>query len=182
MRLAPCLIVISVLLVGACSPALNWRTVALTDAPLSLMLPCKPDRATRDVAWGGRSIALSMVGCQAEGATYTLAHVTVEQPQDAPSVMTDWQQALYRQLQMPGAWQSMPGEPLVMPGTLELPQARQVQWQGKNSQGQPVYADARWFARTQGYQVRVYQAMVLSPNGPVAVTALESFVQGLQLR
>ncbi|QMV71460.1 hypothetical protein HS961_00655 [Comamonas piscis] len=180
MTLARCLI-FSAALLGACSPALNWRSVALDDVPLALMLPCKPDRAVRDVAWGTQQLSVSMVGCEADGATYTLAHAVV-QPQDAAVVMGDWQKALYQQLQIPDAWQPLPGQVLVWPGTLELPQARQVQWQGKNAQGKTVYADARWFARTQGQQVRIYQAMVLAPGKPVAATALQSFVQGLQLR
>lgn len=39
-------------LFAACSPALNWRSISLADAPLSLELPCKPDYAVRDVDWG----------------------------------------------------------------------------------------------------------------------------------
>lgn len=176
-----CLILTAALL-GACSPALNWRAVALDDAPLELMLPCKPDRAVRELPWGTQQLSVSMVGCEADGATYAVAHVAVVQPQDAAAVMTGWQQALYQQLQMPDAWQPLPGQNLVWPGTLELPQARQVHWQGKNAQGETAYVDARWFARTQGPQVRVYQAMVLAPGKPVAAAALESFVRGLQLR
>jgi hypothetical protein len=171
----------TIALLVACSPALNWRAVALDDAPLALMLPCKPDRAVRDVAWGGQQLSVSMVGCEADGATYTLAHAVV-QSQDTAVVMGDWQKALHQQLQIPDAWQPLPGQALVWPGTLELPQARQVQWQGKNAQGKTVYVDARWFARTQGQQVRIYQAMVLAPDKPVAATALQSFAQGLQLR
>lgn len=181
MTMARCLILTAALL-GACSPALNWRAVALDDAPLELMLPCKPDRAVRKLPWGTQQLSVSMVGCEADGATYTLAHVAAGQPQDAAAIMTDWQKALHQQLQMPDAWQPLPGQAFVWPGTLELPQARQLQWQGKNGQGQAVYADARWFARTEGPQLRVYQAMVLSPGKPVAAAALQGFVQGLQLR
>ena len=181
MPLARCLILSTALLLAACSPALNWRVVALADAPLDLLLPCKPDRAVRDVVWGTQTLAVSMVGCQAEGATYALAHVALALPQDAAAVMADWQKALHQQLQMADAWQPLPGKNLVLSGTLELPQARQVQWQGRNGTGQAVYADARWFARTEGQQVRVYQALVLSA-APLADGALQSFVKGLQLR
>ncbi|MEJ5152717.1 hypothetical protein [Comamonas sp. MYb396] len=181
MPLARRLILTTALLLAACSPALNWRVVALADAPLDLMLPCKPDRAVRDVAWGAQTLAVSMVGCQAGGATYALAHVALAQPQDAATVLTDWQKALHQQLQRTDAWQPLPGQAFVLPGTLELPQARQLQWQGRDGQGQTVYANARWFARSEGPQVRVYQALVLSP-GPLAAEALQSFVKGLQLR
>ncbi|MBV4423640.1 hypothetical protein, partial [Clostridium tyrobutyricum] len=35
------------LLIAGCSPALNWRTVPLPEADLTITLPCKPDQATR---------------------------------------------------------------------------------------------------------------------------------------
>ena len=37
------------LLIAGCSPALNWRTVPLPEADLTITLPCKPDQATRTV-------------------------------------------------------------------------------------------------------------------------------------
>lgn len=181
MPLARRLILTTAMLLAACSPALNWRVVRLADAPLDLMLPCKPDRAVRELAWGTQTLAVSMVGCKADGATYALAHVALAQPQDAASVMVDWQKALHQQLQIADAWQPLPGETFVLPGTLALPLARQLQWQGRNDQGRTVYANARWFARAEGPQVRVYQALVLSAE-PLAAEALQSFVQGLQLR
>ena len=170
----------ALLLLAACSPALNWRTVALADAPLTVMLPCKPDQAVRDVDWGAGSVPLSMVGCEAGGATWAVSHVLLGQPQDAPQVLERWQQALQKQLQL--APSSLAGEPFLIKGGLELPQAVKVEWVGRNAKGSAVVADARWFARLEGNGVRVYQVMVLSPGQPVAGAERDTFVQGLQLR
>lgn len=167
-------------LLAACSPALNWRSIALADAPLTLMLPCKPDHAVRDVDWGTGKQQLSMVGCQADGATWVVSHVLLAQPQEAPAMLTRWQQALQKQLQMPEA--APAGSPFVLQGALELPQAVQVQWQGRDAQGAAVVADARWWVRLEGSGARVYQAIVLSPRQPVPLAARDTFVQGLQLR
>ena len=167
-------------LLAACSPALNWRSISLADAPLSLELPCKPDYAVRDVDWGAGKQQLSMAGCQADGATWAVSHVLLAQPQEAPAVLTRWQQALQNQLQLPP--DTPAGVVFLLKGALELPQAVQVQWQGRDAQGAPVVADARWWARLEGTGVRVYQAIVLSPRQPVAVAARDTFVQGLQLR
>ena len=38
-----------------CSPALNWRSVPLPDAGITITLPCKPDHATRTVVPEGAS-------------------------------------------------------------------------------------------------------------------------------
>ena len=167
-------------LLAACSPALNWRSISLADAPLSRVLPCKPDYAVRDVDWGAGKQQLSMAGCQADGATWAVSHVLLAQPQEAPAVLTRWQQALQNQLQLPP--DTPAGVVFLLKGALELPQAVQVQWQGRDAQGAPVVADARWWARLEGTGVRVYQAIVLSPRQPVAVAARDTFVQGLQLR
>ena len=48
-------------LLAACSPALNWRSISLADAPLSLVLPCKPDYAVRDVDWGAGKQQLMVI-------------------------------------------------------------------------------------------------------------------------
>ena len=169
----------ALVLLAACSPALNWRTVALADAPLTVMLPCKPDQAVRDVDWGAGRVPLSMVGCEAGGATWAVSHVLLGQPQDAPAVLERWQRALQKQLQLPATIPA--GEPYLIKGGLELPQAMKVEWDGRNAKGGAVVADVRWFARLEGSGVRVYQAMVLSPGQPVAPTARDTFVQGLQL-
>ena len=59
---------------AACSPALNWRTVALPEAALTITLPCKPDHATRKVELAGTPVDLSMVGCEADGASTRHIH------------------------------------------------------------------------------------------------------------
>ena len=38
---------VGALTLSACSPAQNWRDVALEGTPLKVQLPCKPDRTTR---------------------------------------------------------------------------------------------------------------------------------------
>ena len=168
------------IVLGACSPTLNWRTVDVSGTPLSVMLPCKPDQATREVDWGKGPQPLAMLGCEAGGATWAVSHLLVAQPTDAPAVAEQWQQALQKQLQLAPA--ASAGEAFLIKNGLELPQARHASWQGRDAQGEAVYADARWFVRLEGSGARAYQAMVLSPGKPVADDAIASFAAGLQLR
>ena len=167
-------------LLAACSPTFNWRSVAVTGTPLTATLPCKPDHAVREVDWGAGQVPLTMLGCKAGGATFTVSHLHVASPTDAPVVLERWQQALQKQLQLaPG---TPAGEAFLIKNGLELPQARHASWQGRNAQGDAVYADVRWFVRLEGSGARVYQAMVLSPGKPVAADVITSFADGLQLR
>ena len=57
----------------ACSPALNWRSVSVPEAALQAMLPCKPEQAVRTVELAGAPLAMSMWGCDADGATFAVS-------------------------------------------------------------------------------------------------------------
>ena len=61
------------LALAACSPAFNWREVRPENTRLSLLLPCKPDKAQKVVPLGGKPTVLSMLGCEAEGMTFAVA-------------------------------------------------------------------------------------------------------------
>jgi hypothetical protein len=58
-----------------CTPAFNWREVSFDGLPVSALLPCKPDRGTRSVPLAGAPREMMMAGCQAGGATFTVAVV-----------------------------------------------------------------------------------------------------------
>lgn len=60
----------------ACSPALNWRQMDLTEADgLRMRWPCKPDRVERSLRLDGLESPLRMVmwSCEAAGATWVLS-------------------------------------------------------------------------------------------------------------
>ncbi len=65
-------------LLAGCTPAFNWRDVAFDGLPVSALLPCKPDRATRTVPLAGAPRQMVMAGCEAGGATFTVAVVAVQ--------------------------------------------------------------------------------------------------------
>ena len=64
-------------LLVACSPALNWRTTQLKDAPLQVLLPCDPQTASRPVELGLGQVQMSVLGCEAQGATYAVSSFAV---------------------------------------------------------------------------------------------------------
>ena len=86
------------LLLAGCSPALNWRTVPLTEAGLTITLPCKPDQATRTVELAGAPVALAMVGCDADGATFAVSHAALPDPAQVGTALTHWRAAVLARL------------------------------------------------------------------------------------
>jgi hypothetical protein len=73
----------------ACTPAFNWRDVAFEGLPVAALLPCKPDRATRTVPLAGAQRQMVMAGCQAGGAMFTVAVVTVTDSGQAAQVLSE---------------------------------------------------------------------------------------------
>ena len=86
------------LLIAGCSPALNWRTVPLPEADLTITLPCKPDQATRTVELAGAPVELSMVGCDADGATFAVSHAALADPAQVGAALTHWRAAMLARL------------------------------------------------------------------------------------
>ncbi len=77
-RVAHFLIVIGLALTAlACTPAFNWRDVVFEGLPVAALLPCKPDRGERTVPLAGAPRQMVMAGCEAGGATFTVAVVNV---------------------------------------------------------------------------------------------------------
>jgi hypothetical protein len=76
----------------ACSPALNWRQVVEVPMGLGMLLPCKPDRARREVPMGGQPTTLTMLGCEADGQMFAVSMARLPSATDMPRVLTAWQQ------------------------------------------------------------------------------------------
>lgn len=162
---------------AACSPALNWRTVPLPEAALTITLPCKPDHATRSVELAGAPVDLSMVGCEADGATFAVSHATLADPAQAGAALAHWHAAVLARL---GGTQAQTGEqPFVPRGALPLPQSVRAVAQGQGPDGRAVAAQAVWFARSVGPQMRLYHAVVYTPKPRPEVA--DTFFTGLVL-
>jgi hypothetical protein len=140
----------------ACSPALNWREVRPDGVNLTLLLPCKPDRASKTVRLDGRDTVLSMTGCEADGAMFALARTDVADASRAAQVLAQWQSlTLAQNAQVPGAD--------------ALPQPVVVSARGSHPDGQAVEGRALYFARGS----QLFQAVVYAPR--VSSEAAETF-------
>ena len=168
----------SMLALAACSPALNWRSVTLSDAGLALTLPCKPEYASRPVDLGTGAVPLAMVGCEADGATFAVSHMPLAEAAQAGAMLARWQAAVQA-----GMRASQPAAPVAFVPTraLAVPQSVRLQAQGQAPGGSAVTVDAVWFARLEGGQARLYHAAVYAPRRTTATTA-DTFFASLALQ
>ena len=128
------------LLLGGCSPALNWRSVTLEG--LQATLPCKPDQAQRPVSLAGMELTLSMVGCEADGGLYAISHTRLAQGVQAQAVIDAWRM---QALQAMGSTALPSTTPL--PGLGLRPALTVYQASGNNPRGQAVQARWTWVQR-----------------------------------
>ena len=64
---------IAAVVLSACQPALDWRTVSLPQTGLEGVLPCRPGTFERTVRLGSGTTSMFMLSCEASGVTYGLS-------------------------------------------------------------------------------------------------------------
>jgi len=146
----------------ACSPAFNWRDVRLENSRLSLLLPCKPDKAQKTVPLGGQPTVLTMTGCDAGGATFAVAVADLGDAAKVAPVLAQWQAlSLANMKASPQATQLVA---LKLPGATSQAPAVLVKAQGQRADGSAVTGQAAYFAQgSQVFQVVLY-AREISPD------------------
>ena len=162
---------------SACYPAFNWREIRPQGTALSLLLPCKPDKAERTVPLGGRPTSLTLLGCDAGDLTFAVSVAELGNAGDAASALAQWQRATLGNMkaapQAEGAAASR-AAPLKVIGAATQPPAVLVQARGQRADGRAVSGQAAYFA--QGSQV--FQAVVYADKIPQEVA--ETFFSSLK--
>ena len=164
----------AVLLLGACSPTFNWREVPIGgEGELVALLPCKPDRARRDLPLADRSVPVTMIGCEAGGATFAVALASAEDAAQADGWLAAWMRQAHAQ------WAGARIEEHA--ASVNHAAAAPAPWR-LEAAGAPPQQQVRqlWFAhRQRNGAVSLYQATVLGT--PSAQEAAQTFFEGLRL-
>ena len=171
-RLATLALAAAALTLTACSPSLNWRQVRSDAAPLTLLLPCKPDRAQKEVPLGGVPVTLSMLGCEADGVTFAVSVADIGDTTRASAVLAQWQALTLAHMRA----QAPNLQPAKVPGAGTDPAPVRVQARGQQADGRAVEGQALYFARGS----LLVQAVVYAPR--IAPEAADTFFGGLALQ
>ncbi len=164
------------LLLAACSPSLNWRQVrlkpeggaAVAEAAgsgagvLQALLPCKPDQAARRQSMAGYDVAMTMLGCEADGGLFTIAVAEPGSRQALAAVLAQWQTHLLAAVHAQGASR----KPFLLKGADAQPEGTQLLARGRQDaatppttgerSGEALVVQAVWFVRG----ARLYHAAV----------------------
>lgn len=160
------------LCLAGCSPTLNWRQVNPEGVDMSLLLPCKPDRASKSVPLGGRETRLSMTGCEAGGATYALSVAELADAGAVAEVLSQWQTQMLSHMRADLSTQQR--KSMTLAGA-DGPAPVLVSARGAHPEGQAIEGRALFFARG----ARVFQAVIYGPR--ISADAAETFFGGMKL-
>ena len=162
------------MLISACTPTLNWREVRLQSpdgSTLKAELPCKPDAATRKQQLSDIQIELSMMGCMAGDATFTLSRIPVLDPLSAPKILSAWQAAAETNVKAGPT----PKTAVTVSGAGAWPPAGRVTLAGTATQAHII-----WFAKQTNKGLTLYQAALYGK--PPSNEAINTFFESLRIQ
>jgi hypothetical protein len=157
---------------AACSPTFNWREVRAEPTPLKAMLPCKPDKAARNVPMAGREVSLQVLGCDTGGATFAVMFADLGDAGRADETLAQWKTASLSNMRGTTSQES----PFMPDGALALPQSLQVVATGQRADGSKVESQAAYFAHGR----HVFQAVIYA--GQLKPEVAEPFFSGLKFQ
>lgn len=86
------------ILLSACSPTFNWRTVHGTNAPYSVLLPAKPTVLSRLINLDGTQITMTMTAAEVEDTVFAVGNATIPKTTQAQAALNAMKIALLRNL------------------------------------------------------------------------------------
>jgi len=79
--------------ITACSPTYNWRQLSFENVPASALMPCKPERSSRDVPLAQPAVKLEVRACDTDGFTFAVSWIVLPPDASADEALASWRQA-----------------------------------------------------------------------------------------
>lgn len=140
---------VSLLLLGGCSPALDWREVRPEGSGAELMFPCKPEQARRPAS--AQEPAMGLAACRAAELSFSLSWSEMPRPDMMGPALRTLGDGLRQRLQAPeAAWQEAQ-----VRGMTPRPESGQQALSGRSQK-------ARQALFSRG--LKVYQLVMMGPR------------------
>jgi hypothetical protein len=163
-----------VVLVAACSPALDWRDFVPEGSGIHVSFPCRPDRVARPVVLAGFAVTMELLSCSAsdgpQRSTFALAFVDLTDPARVDATLLAWRAIALANVngQQPQAL------PLLLKGMTANAQAGRLLVNGHLPDGAAMQEHVAFFV----HGLRLYQATVLGTQP--SAQAVDGFFGGLR--
>lgn len=162
--------VAGLVLLCACSPSLDWRQARPEGGAISVLLPCKPERRTRQVLLADAPATVEVLSCSAEGTTWGVTSADAGGLDRVMAVREAMRAA--RAVNLDG--RETDAQPVAVQGLpVETPGLR-LRVEGRMPQGEPVVERSLLFVDGS----RVFHAAAL--GGTPSDQALETFFDSIE--
>ena len=158
-------------LLCACSPPLDWRRVRPAGLDMEALFPCRPATLSRELVLAQRRVEMTMHACAAGGSTYAVGALTLDDVRDVGPALASLRAAAMRNV---GAASDV-AQALDVPGTTPHAQAARLALSGRRPDGSAVVEHLAVFTRG----TRVYQATVVGDRPDSEAVAV--FFSGLKV-
>lgn len=162
----------ALMMIVACTPALDWRQLTLDDTGVSVMLPCKPSVYERKVELAGTTLTMTLRACSTEQATWAVSHATLKDPSLVGPVLKALSAAAANNVGAP-----VPADAQSWSPSGATPSNAAARWRadGHLPDGRPVASRTAVFARG----LHVFQATVIGRS--LSDDAAGTFFEGLRV-
>jgi hypothetical protein len=166
------LIAAGVLVLSACSPAYDWRSVRGADAPFVALFPAKPISYSRSVNLDGMQLVMTMTAAEVDGVTFAVGTASLPDPAKVQAALHAMKNALVKNI----GGTIRHEKSTASPGSL-IP-AIDIQAVGApGAAKEPRLLFARFTAKGQW----VYQAVVIGREKAVPEDAVDTFFTSFKL-
>lgn len=164
-------LVCTMLGLGACSPAMDWRQVRPEGLGIEAAFPCRPASHARSVDLAGQTVTMTMYACSAQRVTFGLASADLVDVRRVDGALAELAISASRNI----VATHHSSEPTVVPGMTPQARAMRLRLEGRLPDGRAIVEHAAVFAHGS----RVYQATVL---GSADAATVDAFFSGLRIR
>jgi hypothetical protein len=158
------------IVLAACTPALNWRETRPEGSGVKMLFPCRPDRHERTIRVAGAELHMQMHFCSAAGAAFSLAFVDASDPTRVTPLLARLRAAAAANVGGTATVRTM-----VVPGATPNEQSALIRVEGHLPDGRGVVEHAAFFVKG----LRLYQATALGKS--LTTDALETFFSSIEI-
>lgn len=167
--------------VGGCAPALNFRELRISEARCAIALPGKPQTVTREIAFAGQTLPMTMISTGVGATLFALGHArlpaTALTAEALAQTVAFFRDGLLRNFRAAATAAPSAPPPLATPAGRVLRAAQALAVQGQAPDGRPTALAARFYVVDDW----LLQVVALAVRGEVSAEALDTFFDSFRL-
>jgi hypothetical protein len=137
------LLLICLLGLAACAPALDWRETRPEGSGLQLLFPCRPQHQERRIPLAGAVVRMELLSCGAGEQTWALVYADLGDLTRLDATLA----ALHESAAGKVGGQAPAMATQVVPGATPQPRSGRSRLQGRTPEGQPLQMQTLVFTR-----------------------------------